>query len=289
MQNNFSIILPVYNVEKYLDKCISSILDQTFDDFQLICVEDCSTDNSLEILESYAKQDSRIKLIRHDKNKGLGAARNTALEYASGKYLACIDSDDWLEKNFLQEVFNAFENNNIDSVWVKYWRYNEKDDFATIATVYPLLFHSLEGIIELNPKNICDFPAYAWNKVYKMDTIRNNDFRWIENKIFEDVYFFFDYFMASNKIYLLDKMLYYYRVRDDSITSNFNKSKVRNMYEILFALYKLITLKDYNDLYKDSIKNYAKNFSTQFKRTPLEKFANDEYKNFLNLVNNSLV
>lgn len=278
--NSFSVILPVYNVEKYLDKSILSILEQTFTDFQLICVEDCSTDSSAEILDKYAKQDKRIKVIKHEKNKGLGTARNTALEFAMGKYLVCVDSDDWLDKTFLQEIFEAFENNDINSVWTKYWRYNEKNDFATIAPAYPLLFHSLEGIIELSPRIIGDFPAYAWNKAYKTELIKNNNFHWIENKIFEDVYFYFDYFMSSNKVYLLDKMLYYYRVREDSITSNFNTQKIKNMFEILFDLYKLIITKGYNPQYQKSISTYAKNFSTQFKKTQLDRFTQNEYMKF---------
>ena len=93
----FSIILPVYNVEMYLGKCLKSILRQSFKDFELICINDASTDKSIDILETYAQKDNRIKIITQPQNRGLGAARNTGLEVATGKYLCCVDSDDWLD------------------------------------------------------------------------------------------------------------------------------------------------------------------------------------------------
>ena len=100
MNPKLSIIVPVYNVEQYLDKCIKSILNQTFKDFELILVDDGSIDNSGEICDEYAKKDSRVKVI-HKKNGGLAAARNTGLIIARGDYVGFVDSDDWIEPRYV--------------------------------------------------------------------------------------------------------------------------------------------------------------------------------------------
>ena len=94
----FSIIVPIYKVEKYVSQCIESILAQTYKDFEILCVDDCGNDGSIKIVENFAQTDSRIKILYQDKNRGVAAARNLALENAQGEFLLCVDSDDWIEK-----------------------------------------------------------------------------------------------------------------------------------------------------------------------------------------------
>lgn len=109
-----SIVVPVYNTEKYLEKCLDSCINQTLKDIEIIAVNDCSTDNSLEILEKYQKRDKRIKVISHEKNKGLFEARRTGSLAANGKYIQHLDSDDWLDVGICKKIFSALEKNDCD-------------------------------------------------------------------------------------------------------------------------------------------------------------------------------
>ena len=122
-----SVIVPVYNVEKYLSQCLDSILAQTFKDFECICVNDGSTDGSLDILQEYAKKDDRIKIIIQE-NKGLSAARNVGIREAIGQYISFVDSDDWVDKNYLQILYRTIENTNSEVVVCNYEKYYEKED-----------------------------------------------------------------------------------------------------------------------------------------------------------------
>ena len=113
-----SVIIPVYNVEKYLKECLDSVINQTLKDIEIICVNDGSTDNSLNILENYAKKDNRIIVISQ-KNKGLSGARNTGLKYCSGEYVSFIDSDDYVSKDLFELTYNNAISNNSDLVIFK--------------------------------------------------------------------------------------------------------------------------------------------------------------------------
>lgn len=118
---DISIIVPVYNVEKYLPQCLESLINQTYANIEIICVNDGSTDNSLEILDKYAKRDSRIIVI-NQKNSGVSVARNAALKIISGKYLMFVDGDDWIELNNCETAYNLIEKYNADVVMWSYIR-----------------------------------------------------------------------------------------------------------------------------------------------------------------------
>ena len=111
-----SIIVPVYNVELYLRECLDSIINQTLKDIEIICVDDCSTDNSYIILDEYSKKDSRIKLLKHNVNKGLGPARNTGINVAQGEYIGFIDSDDYISLDYFENLYNTAKKYNSDIV-----------------------------------------------------------------------------------------------------------------------------------------------------------------------------
>ena len=109
-----SVIVPVYNVDLYLVECLDSIINQTLKEIEIICVDDCSTDNSYMILEEYSKKDSRIKLIKHKENRGLGPARNTGIENATGEYISFIDSDDYVSLDFLENLYSTAKKFDLD-------------------------------------------------------------------------------------------------------------------------------------------------------------------------------
>ena len=111
-----SIIVPVYNVEKYISRCLNSLINQTLDDIEIICVNDCSTDNSFETVKEYAVKDSRFVLIEHEINQGLGSARNSGIGIASGKYIIFIDSDDYIDTDYCEKLYNTAKKYDADIV-----------------------------------------------------------------------------------------------------------------------------------------------------------------------------
>ena len=116
MKPVFSIIIPVYKVENYITQCLTSVLEQTFGNFEAICVDDCGGDNSVSIIEEFVQKDNRIKLIHHNKNLGLSRARNSALEIAQGEYIVCLDSDDWFDSKALVEFIELLKTIDVDLV-----------------------------------------------------------------------------------------------------------------------------------------------------------------------------
>lgn len=111
-----SIIIPIYNVEQYLAQCLDSVINQTYKNIEIICVNDCSLDNSFRILDEYSKNDKRIKIINRENNGGLSAARNTGLDNASGKYIYFLDSDDWIDLDYIEKMLNAAIKNDVEVV-----------------------------------------------------------------------------------------------------------------------------------------------------------------------------
>ena len=112
----FSFIIPVFNAREYIKECLNSILNQSMSDFEIICIDDCSTDNSLEILENFSQMDERIVVHSNKKNMGAGFSRNIGLNYATGEYIAFVDADDWIEKDFCKILYNNAKTNDSDIV-----------------------------------------------------------------------------------------------------------------------------------------------------------------------------
>lgn len=236
-----SVIVPVYNVETYLNQCMDSLINQNFDDFEVICVNDGSTDSSLEILEKYAGNDSRIRIITQ-KNGGLSSARNTGMKNASGDYIIFIDSDDWISLDCLTKLYsNAIEN---DSQIVQYNLEFFNEDTKCYEDDKSLNLNNLNGI-DLNSYTVWDLgsnlfkiPHNAVNKLYKTSFLREVDAEFEEGLYYEDLYFFYKYFPKASKISYLNECLYFYRIRDASITTG----GVAKSFDIFKAL---DTIRDY--------------------------------------------
>lgn len=212
-----SIVVPFYNVEPYIEHCLRSIMQQSYQNIEILCIDDCGQDNSVEIVKKLAKEDSRIKLIKHKQNKGLGGARNTGLKKANGKYILFIDSDDWITKDCVALAANKLDETGFNSVWFKpdYWL---DDENKSAPMKYCSYFINLaEGAYILDQTNISSFPIATWNKAYRTDFLKKNKLGWRENIIYEDVEFYWHMFTKSPIIYILDKHLYYYRQRVGSI------------------------------------------------------------------------
>lgn len=249
-----SVIIPVYNVEKYIAQSLESVINQTYKDIEILCIDDCGNDNSMQIVENFAKKDSRIKIIHHNKNMGLGIARNTGVKHAKGKYIACVDSDDWIDVTMFEKCCNILEETNLDSVWVKVNTYIEEEDRYTTDNYYKGLFEQKGGYIDITPDNINTFPVNAWNKVYKTDFIRQNNINWSEGLLYEDLEFYYKFYTKSHKTFLIDEMLYFYRWRTSSIMNQTDRGNCRceDIYDVSLNIYKYLENENLLQKYEQS-------------------------------------
>ena len=211
-----SIIVPVYNVEKYLENCIESILNQTFKDFELILVDDGSTDNSGKICDIYKKKDSRIKVI-HKNNGGLSSARNAGIDVAGGKYIGFVDSDDSIHPKMYETLYDLIS------------KYNSDIAICNFKNIYNMLYKEYEeiemnGIIEMSNieaiNNLYDSTIglrlrVSWNKLYNKYLF--NDIRFELGRVHEDEFIAHKILYKSNKVVYIDRELYYYLQREGSI------------------------------------------------------------------------
>ena len=255
----FSIIVPFYNVEDYVVDCIKSIQKQTFDDFEVLCVDDCGQDSSADLVRVFAKKDERIKIISHSENKGLGAARNTALKHASGDFILCVDSDDWIKPNCLQKTYDAMVKTGYNSVWFKADMFLQNQLINQKYDLYPLYTDCPEGNVFLDDTNIINFPLISWNKVYKREFLVNNGIKWTENKFFEDVEFYWQVHTMSPYVYIIDEPLYVYRRRDNSICTNTSiiVKKITDLFDVTTNVYHFLKENNMFDKYKKQYTRYV--------------------------------
>lgn len=217
MDHKISVIVPVYNVEKYLKRCINSILNQTFKNFELILVNDGSTDNSLNICKNYKEKDGRIQLISQT-NKGLSAARNTGLKYAKGKYVCFVDSDDFIEKEYLSLLLSNIEKYNSDIAMCEYYLTNEEGRKYSISRLNePKDIHVLSGekTFSYFYKEDCVPNVVAWNKIYLRSLFDN--IKYDEGHYFEDELIAPFLFYKARRVSFLRVPLYNYVQRPGSI------------------------------------------------------------------------
>ncbi len=209
-----SVIVPVYNVKQYIDKCITSILDQSFKDFELILVDDGSTDGSGEMCDAFLKHDVQIKVI-HQKNQGLSGARNTGIRVAKGDYLVFVDSDDWIEPDMFSNMVHFSEIHHADIVVCR-GQIVEAD--GTISRY--IGYDSLEMMsrVEATKEILKDekMQSFAWNKIYKKELFEGIEYP--VGRIFEDTATTYKLFYKCNKVVCIPYVGYNYRMNSNSIT-----------------------------------------------------------------------
>lgn len=224
MDKLISVVVPVYNVEKYLKKCIDSTINQTYKKLEIILVDDGSTDSSKEICDEYIKQDSRIKVI-HKENGGLSSARNAGIDIASGKYIGFIDSDDWIEKSMLEKLINLAEKSDSDIVLCNYFMaYDEKNQIQKEDIEYKE-YSNYEALNKIYDDKLGVSMIIAWNKLYNIELF--NNIRYPAGKVHEDEFITYKLLFKANRICYLNEKLVYYRQQNKSITnSKFNKKRL---------------------------------------------------------------
>jgi len=244
-----SIVVPIYNVEKYLDKCIDSITNQTYKNLEILLIDDGSTDDCPKICDKWAKKDSRIK-VYHKKNGGLSDARNYGIERAKGKYIGFIDSDDWVELDMYENLYREIVNNEVDIVICG--RFIEYENSYTIEQKAneKVIMDKKEALIKLN--SFAGFDMAAWDKLYKKSLF--NDIEFPFGKKCEDAYIAYKLFEKCKKIEYYPQCYYHYLQRKYSIS----KSNTLNMDFIYAAKEQLEFFKNkYSDILDVAETNYA--------------------------------
>ena len=207
-----SVIVPVYNVEPYLDKCINSVLNQTFQNYELILVDDGSTDNSGKICEEYSQKDRRIKVI-HQKNAGLSVARNNGFELSKGNYICFLDSDDWYSENALEVMVDIVKNYDVEIGMIKLFettteniKYESKDGVKIVSS-----YECIGNLLKDHNNYV-----QACNKLYKRELLEKLKFP--EGKIYEDFYIVIDRYQQIKQLGYSEKACMFYRIRNASIS-----------------------------------------------------------------------
>ena len=252
-----SVIIPVYNVEKYLDYCLSSIQNQTYKDFEVLCYEDCSSDNSKTILEKFVSSDNRFKLICNEntESKGASVGRNTGLDVACGEYIFFVDSDDYLNPTAFEKVVNRFEQTNADSVWFDYdVYYEEKNKNLTAKAIYGDCEE--KGFYNVTPDNIAECPTYIWNKAYKKSAIGN--LRFPVGLYFQDSEFYFKLFTNIKRINYINESLYTYRIRKGSTVTRSAEEDLKNVDHMFIIFDNLYNYAVEKNIFKDYKKAFLK-------------------------------
>lgn len=288
-----SVIIPIYNVEKYLAKCLDSVINQTYKDLEIICVNDESPDNSLQILEEYAAKDNRIKIVNR-KNGGLSAARNSGLDVAIGDYCYFIDSDDWIELDTIAYLVKLACLNNVDCIVHSVKNIPEDENCIQIAKECQDWFdckNKPAGIYDV-PLNINnEIAAVAWNKLYKMDIIKKYNCRFPEGLINEDEAFIWTYMIHCNKYYYTNECLYNYLRRSDSIMAERDNSpKVLDILDIQKIIFKTVEkYKDINSYREVLTNNYINEVRWLWQRMPKKyrKIALEKIKDYIDTTNNN--
>ena len=215
-----SVIIPIYNVEKYLGKCLDSIIKQTYTNLEILLINDGSTDSSGTICDEYAKKDSRIRVI-HQTNKGLSGARNKGLDEAKGDYIGFIDSDDIISPEFYKILHKNLVETDSDISLCNFHSFTDiKEINVNVNKNYfkSITYNGADFIESFRYKNDTVRYVIVCNKLYKKKIWNNLRFP-VDVRISEDEYVWYKCFYKSNRIIEIDLMLYYYFKRDDSITN----------------------------------------------------------------------
>ena len=279
-----SIIIPVYKVEEYLEKCIESVLKQTYTNLQIILVDDGSPDNCGKICDEYAKKDPRIEVI-HKVNGGLSDARNVGIAKAKGKYIGFVDSDDYIKEDMYEILINLIKEYDADVSICNLYDVIDGKEYIRNNENGIQEYSRLEILKEvLLDKNI---QSYAWNKLYKKELF--DEIKYPIGKKYEDIGTTFYVFEKCNKIVVTSKPEYYYLKRSDSLVNNVTESTVLDYTDIIIQRY-LYTQKNIEELRKYNNYYLAKTLITAHNDIELlgsiiEKMQ-EKYKELYNLVYN---
>ncbi|MDR2066736.1 MAG: glycosyltransferase, partial [Endomicrobium sp.] len=269
-----SVIVPVYNTEKYLHKCLDSVINQTFKDIEIICVNDGSTDSSYKILKDYAKKDNRIKII-NQKNKGLSEARNKALDMVSSPYVMFIDSDDWIESITLEIFYDKILKENVDIVLCNFVSIPEDQLMLARANKFQKYYDSFRkptGLYKFND-NFSEYRVSSNCKLYKMDIINKYNLRFPVALINEDESWHWYYFSVIKNVYFINESFYHRLIRKDSLMSRRDIDGV-GVLDMIYNLKYIYQYLQKNKIYSKYDKQYIKYFDNCTRNVLLRSSSN---------------
>jgi len=284
-----SVVVPAYNAEKYLEKCLDSLVKQTLKDIEIIVVNDASTDNSYNILKKYEKKYKNIVIINNKINKGIGYNRNIGIKTAKGEYISFIDSDDYADKHMMEELYNRAIKEKSELVVCNY--YMVQEDGTEIKNDITITDESIKKLAK-EESLLLDINLSPWNKLYKKSIIEEITFP--ENLKYEDVAFVIKALNRANQISFVNKKLYYYIIHQRTETTTLDK-RVFDIFKILDIV--LDELKDNNSVYKEAliirtVLRYTLQQKRQKDKKLGSKFIDDAFsylnKNFPNWKNNEI-
>ena len=270
-QPQVSIIVPVYNVENYIERCLNSLVNQTFKDIEIITINDGSTDKSLELLNKYAKEDIRISVIDLG-DEGVSYCRNLGIEKANGKYIMFVDSDDWIDSSMVEVMYKKAEENKLDLVMCSYIREfkdHSKEKIFNLPQeiiykdneVKNELLRKLVGPIkeELSNPEMLDALGTVWGKLYRADILKENKIKFVDLKEIgsaEDTLFNIFTFNYLKKVMFLNKPMYHYwRDNPKSVTSQYNP-KLKEQRKVFFKyISDFIRENNFEQVFEEALNN----------------------------------
>ena len=248
-----SIIIPVYNTEKNLNQCLDSVVNQTFKDIEIICVNDCSTDNSLNILKNFALKDKRINIIDLKENKGVSNARNSGLNSAKAEFIVFIDGDDWVTTDHIEILYNQIKKYNTDFVCSDFYTYDNKNILNTgiyVDVTYNKIINS-----EKDKRIYLQYLKYlslsqVWAKIFRKSFIINNNLSFQQLRSHEDNLFMWEAIIKANGFVFVKNKIYYYRnKRIESLTNTNTINDKISFFKILYLLNQNYYKKYLSDFY----------------------------------------
>lgn len=259
-----SVIIPVYNVEKYLRKCLDSIVNQTLRAIEIICVDDGSTDSSLQILQEYAAKDERIVVLTQ-KNLQKSIARNNGLDNAHAPYIMFVDSDDYLAPDMAEILYNTMVEHHpdvvvcdVENIAEDDFPENQKEEILKRRKRWFINRHLPDGLHEVDTHVAKQFVSVVWNKMYKTEIIRKFNLRFPEKLEQEDEFWLWAYMIHCKNFYFVDKKLYYYVIRTGSTMDTlYTSTKALDIFEQCKNIYKVVKNHKNIFVYKSAL---VKNF-----------------------------
>lgn len=221
-----SVIVPVYNVEKYLERCLNSIIHQSLKEIEIICINDGSTDNSLSILEKFAEIDKRI-IILNQQHTGPSAARNEALKIAKGEYVGYVDSDDSISENFYELLYSNAKKYGADIACGEIYKLNARNNKKVLK------FNNFKTYKKTEQKyKACNIPRlnYIWNKIYNREALLKSKLTFEENVVFEDIFWTHQVIHKLGMLVTVPKAKYNYFINQNSITTTDNSKSLEDYY-----------------------------------------------------------
>ena len=285
VQIRLSLIVSCYNIENYIGLCLDSLLKQdiSYDQYEIICINDCSTDNTRKIIQSYINLYKNLKVIDHEQNRKLGATRNTGRFAAKGEYIWFIDGDDTIQTNVLKKILSICEREQLDELFFNHDRINESNIFIEKDTTFTTttVCSGLDYVHKYFPNQLSRL-SIVWNHVYRTEYLKINDFRSPEINMGEDGPFAWRTLLNAKRVMSISDSCYVYRCNDFSMTTVFkNKPSNVKMFEKCFASQKETALlyRDFwsrDSLIAEDLKNNIKWAVNSFRPILLDIYTLDE-------------